>query len=98
MLFVFNNKKYQGETAVEIVQAIAISTAEYSNSEGTVQEFLHWSLARMADRIPLRELDVSPHLSDETLAFNYLCLLDNYGIGTFTTQTEISRSQSNLKS
>ncbi len=37
----------------------------------------------MADRIPERELDVSPNLSDETVAFNYLCLLDNYEIGTF---------------
>jgi hypothetical protein len=35
----------------------------------------------MADRIPQRELDVSAKLSDETIAFNYLCLLDNYGVG-----------------
>jgi hypothetical protein len=41
-----------------------------------------WSLARLADVIPLRELEISPHLSDETNAFNYLCLLDNYGLGT----------------
>ncbi len=40
-------------------------------------------MARLADRIPMRELEVSPHLSDETIAFNYLCLLDNYEIGTF---------------
>ncbi len=98
MLFIYNNKKYPGKTAVEIVHAIARNTVEYSNSEGRIQDFLIWSLVRMADRLPLRELDISPHLSDETLAFNYLCLLDNYRIGTFTTNTDISRTQSNLRS
>lgn len=93
MLFICNNKKYPGKNAVEIVRAIARNTAEYSNSEGTIQDFLSWSLVRLADRIPLRELDVSPHLSDETLAFNYLCLLDNYQIGTFTTHSGVSHTQ-----
>ncbi len=83
MIFIYRNKKYLGKSAVKIVRAIERDTAEYSNQSGTIQDFLTWSLARMADRIPERELDVSPNLSDETVAFNYLCLLDNYKIGTF---------------
>ena len=81
MIFIYNNKKYLGKTAVKIVRAVALDTPEYENQTGTIEEFLSWSLERMADRIPQRELDVSANLSDETIAFNYLCLLDNYGIG-----------------
>ncbi len=83
MIFIYRNKKYLGKSAVKIVRAIERDTAEYENQSETIQDFLTWSLARMADRIPERELDVSPNLSDETVAFNYLCLLDNYEIGTF---------------
>ncbi len=83
MIFIYNSKKYLGKTAVRIVRAIERDTAEYANQSETIQDFLIWSLARMADRIPERELDVSPNLSDETIAFNYLCLLDNYEVGTF---------------
>ena len=81
MIFIYNDKKYLGKSAVRIVRAIENDT-EYSNKGGAMQDFLIWSLRQMADRIPLRELDVSPKLSDETIAFNYLCLLDNFEVGT----------------
>ncbi len=81
MIFICGNKKYLGKTAVRIVRALERDTAEYSNKGGSIREFLVWSLERLVDRIPLRELDVSPNLADETIAFNYLCLLDNYEIG-----------------
>ncbi len=77
-----SNKKYLGKTAVRIVRAIELDTPEYETQNRTIHDFLIWSLARMTDRIPMRELDVSPNLSDEMIAFNYLCLLDNYEIGT----------------
>ncbi len=83
MIFICDNRKYLGKTAVRIVRALERDAAEYANEGGSIRDFLVWSLARMADRIPLRELDVSPNLADETIAFNYLCLLDNYEIGTF---------------
>lgn len=83
MMFIRANKKYLGKTAVRIVRALERDAAEYANNGGSIREFLVWSLERMADRIPQRELDVSPNLGDETIAFNYLCLLDNYEIGTF---------------
>lgn len=82
MIFICDNKKYVGKTAVRIVRAVEGDTAEYANKGGSIRDFLVWSLERMADRIPLRELDVSPNLADETITFNYLCLLDNYEIGT----------------
>jgi len=83
MIFIYRKKTYLGKSAVKIVRAIERDTSEYSNGNGAIEDFLIWSLARLADRIPMRELEVSPHLSDETIAFNYLCLLDNYEIGTF---------------
>ena len=97
MIFIFNNKKYLGKTAVRIVRALELDTAEYKNQNGTIQDFLIWSLARMADRIPLRELDVSPSLSDETIAFNYLCLLDNYEIGTLHDTRSQTPAESGIK-
>jgi hypothetical protein len=83
MIFIYDSKKYIGKTAVGIVRAVERDIAEYANKGGSIRDFLVWSLERMADLIPERELDVSPNLSDETIAFNYLCLLDNYEIGTF---------------
>ena len=83
MLFIFNNKKYLGKTAVKILRSVERDTEDYPNQNGTVQQFLIWSLEQLSDRIPMRELDVSPRLSDETLAFNYFCLLDSYKIGVF---------------
>jgi len=89
MIFTCDNKKYIGKNAVQIIRAIELDVAEYPDKGGSIQSFLVWSLARMADRLPLRELDVSPNLSDETISFNYLCMLDNYNIGNFydTCQT-----------
>ncbi len=88
MLFILNDKTYSGETAVEIVRAIERDASDYMPRSVRLQDFLEWSLARLADAIPLRELEISPHLGDETVAFNYLCLLDNYGLGTLcVTQT-----------
>ena len=81
MIFIYRNKKYLGKSAVKIVRAIERDTAEYSNRNGAIEDFLIWSLARLADRIPMRELDQPAHLSDETLAFSYLCLLDEYDVG-----------------
>jgi hypothetical protein len=82
MIFIFNDKVYSGETAVGIVRAIERDTPDYAPRGARVQDFLVWSLARLADAIPPRELEISPQLGDETIAFNYLCLLDNYGLGT----------------
>lgn len=81
-MFIYKNKKYLGKTAVKILRAVEGDAEDYPNKNGTIKDFLVWSMGQMSDQIPLRELDVSPKLSDETLAFNYLCLLDKYKIGT----------------
>jgi len=83
MIFIYNDKKYFGKTAVRIVRAVESDAAGYAGKGGAIRDFLVWSLERMADQIPERELDVSLKLSDETIAFNYLCLLDNYQIADF---------------
>lgn len=90
MIFIYNHKKYIGKTAVKIVRAVERDTTEYAAKGGSLRDFLVWSLARLKDRIPERELDVSPNLSDETIAFNYLCLLDNYEIATFYDTRQIA--------
>ena len=77
-IFLYNNKEYLGETAAEIVREIQRDEDEYPAQNGSLKNFLAWSLTRKADRIPRRELDVSEDLPDEVVAFNYLCLLDNY--------------------
>lgn len=98
MLFIYNNKRYFAKTAVKILRAIEQDTDDYPNKNGTIQDFLVWSMEQLSDRIPLRELDVSPRLSDETLAFNYLCLLDNYKIGAFYVEQVLQqrRIENNL--
>jgi hypothetical protein len=97
MLFIYENKRYSGETAVEILRAVERDSAEYQNKNGTVQDFLIWSMEKMSDQIPSRELDVSPKLSDETLAFNYLCLLDSYKIAVFNNNDSLSISSGQRK-
>lgn len=95
MIFIYKDKKYYGAEAVEIVRALERDSAGYANPNGTIQDFLNWSLALMADRIPRRDLDVSPHLSDETLAYDFLCLLDNYEIGKLYDSASESPSRAN---
>jgi hypothetical protein len=92
MIFLYRDKRYLGKTAVKILREVEQDTEDYLNKNGTIQDFLNWSMKRLSDRIPQRELDVSPRLADETLAFNYLCLLDNYRIGMLYTE-EISLNQ-----
>lgn len=48
---------------------------------GTFRQFLRDSLEQLGDRIPLREMDVSDRLDEETLALSYLYLRDEFGAG-----------------
>lgn len=66
MVFIRDGKEYVGA---------------YTHRGGSLRAFLRWSLAGLADRVHMRELDIGAHLTDETLAFGYLCLLDHHGIG-----------------
>lgn len=83
MLFITKTRQFKGDTAVDIVRKMESDSVEYGGKGGIIREFLIWSLERMANEIPRRELDVSPDLDDETNAYNFLCLLDNFHLGTF---------------
>ena len=81
MVFTSNGKEYAGATCVEVVRELERDAAAYQDHGGTLRAFLRWSLAGLADRVHMRELDLGAHLTDETLAFSYLCLLERHGIG-----------------
>lgn len=81
MVFICNGKEYAGTTSVEVVREMERGADAYPHRGGTLRAFLRWSLAGLADRIHMRELDIGAHLTDETLALSYLCLLDQNGIG-----------------
>lgn len=85
MIFRTNNKEYAGATAVEIVLQLAQSAAGFTaRADDEFYEFLQWSLEQFSDRLPARELALSPRVSDETLARGYLSLCHEYGIGELT--------------
>ncbi|HLM56172.1 MAG TPA: hypothetical protein VK422_08565 [Pyrinomonadaceae bacterium] len=81
MVFVCDGKEYVGATSVEVVREMERDAVAYPHRGGSLRAFLRWSLAGLADRVHMRELDIGAHLTDETLAFGYLCLLDQHGIG-----------------
>lgn len=82
VLFRIGERVYLGETALEIVNALKVVEASGGPDKSVrLREFLRQSFERLSDRIPLRELDVSDRLDDETLALSYLYLRDEYGAG-----------------
>jgi hypothetical protein len=81
VIFRTGGKEYAGATAVDIVNAMREDVFGIDRHDTPLPEFLLWSLAKHSNRIPLRELDVSDRLSDETLALNYLYLRAEYGLG-----------------
>ncbi len=81
MIFIYNSKEYAGANAVEIMREMARDAGWCSPHGGTIRDFLRRALVDLADRVHMRELDIGRHLSEEMIAFDYLCLLDEYGIG-----------------
>lgn len=88
MIFRTEGKKYEYESAVEIVRQMERDAADYTQQGGTLRQFLRWSLARMDDRVPQRELDVSDWPNDEKLALGYLYLREEYGLGEFLAKPQ----------
>jgi hypothetical protein len=81
MVFRAGGREYRGASALEIVQALRREAAGSDGARQTLRLFLRDSLERLGDRIPLRELDVSDRLDEETLALSYLYLRDEFGAG-----------------
>lgn len=84
MIFGTGSTLYSGSSATEIIRKIERDTSDYVQ-EGTVRDFIAWSLSKLSDQLPPRELAVSDKVADETLALSYLCLLDQYGLGELDT-------------
>jgi negative regulator of replication initiation len=85
MLFLFENKIHIGDSAIDILRRMMRDSKEYSGKGTNIREFLAWSLKRLDDRLPGRDLLLTDSLDDETLALSYLCLLDHYGLGALDT-------------
>ncbi len=83
MIFRYQDKEFQGATAVAVVLQIKNGETDFAAANGstTIREFLEWSLKTLSNRLPLRELDLSPRVSDEIQARAYLSLRHDYGIG-----------------
>ena len=88
MIFYTEGKKYEHESAVEIVRQMEQEAVGYAYRGGTLRQFLRWSLARMDDRVPQRELDLSDWPNDEKLALGYLYLCEEYGLGEFQVKPQ----------
>lgn len=84
MMFRVDGREYEGGTAVEIVEGLKRDALGARGRRLPLRDFLRWSYARLADRIPLRELDVADALDEETLALSYLYLRDEFGAGELT--------------
>lgn len=85
MIFRFNDKEYEGATAVDVVTRLAADASGFvACGGGAVRDFLRWSIGKFGDRLPPRELEISDRLGDEELARNHLLLLDEYHLGKLT--------------
>jgi hypothetical protein len=80
MTFIFGSKRYVGTTAVQIIRAM-MKDSDFTVQNSNIKDYLRSSLDLLTDRVHPRELELSAHLSDEILAYNYLCLLDEYKLG-----------------
>jgi hypothetical protein len=85
MIFFYKDKEYAGETAIEIVREMALDDNWHPRQDDLIRDYLRSELAGLSDRIHPRNLELARHLSEELLAFNYLCLLDEYSIGHLRT-------------
>lgn len=84
MTFQFKGKKYRGASALDIVRELESDAEDYPHRGQSVRKFLLWSLERLNNRLPPRDLDLSVRLEDEALALSYLYLRDEYGAGKLT--------------
>ena len=88
MIFRRREKDFNGTSAVDVVRALERDDNEYQHCGGSVRQYLSWSLNRLGDSVPPRDLDLSDRLEDEALALDYLLLLDEYGVGKMIGATD----------
>src|SRR4051794_308205 len=90
MIFRRRGREYAGRSASDVVRALEHDAAGYRPRGGPLRDFLAWSLERLGDRVPARELDLSERLDDETVAMAYLCLCEEYGVGRLVTELDVA--------
>jgi hypothetical protein len=81
IVFRIQDKEYRSATALGVVLALESDAEGYADHGRPIRHFLNWSLDRLGDQIPPRDLDLSERVDDETLALTYLFLCDEFGIG-----------------
>ena len=84
LIFRFDDKVYRGDSALAIVSALERDTTNYPHRGRPIRHFLTWSLERLRDYIPPRDMSLSDRMEEEALALNYLYLRDEYGAGKLT--------------
>jgi hypothetical protein len=84
LTFQFRGKNYRGTSALDIVRSMERDTEHYPYRGHSIRQFLLWSLERLGNRLPPRDLDLSDRLEDDALALSYLYLRDEYGAGKLT--------------
>ena len=88
MIFRRREKEFNGTSAVNVVRALESDDTEYQHCGGSIRQYLSWSINRLGDSVPPRDLDLSDRLEDEALALDYLLLLDEYGVGRMIATTD----------
>ena len=81
MIFKLRGRDVRGRSAIEVVRALEQDDKEYRYCGAPIRQYLNWSLRKLSDSVPPRDLDLSDRLEDEPLALGYLLLLDEYGVG-----------------
>jgi hypothetical protein len=89
MVLRYGGRDYEAETATEIVLALARDSS--ASERADVRAYVERALARLADAVHPRERAIPRHVPEEAIAFNFLCLLDEYGIGRFSPSTSGAR-------
>jgi len=91
MIFRLRGKDVRGRSAIEVVRALERDDKEYRYCGAPIRQYLNWSLKKLSDSVPPRDLDLSDRLEDEPLALGYLLLLDEYGVGKILEPTNRSK-------
>jgi len=89
LVFQVKGKEYRGASALDVVRALESDAEDYPHRGQSVQQFLLWSLERMRNCLPPRDLDLSDRLEEDALALSYLYLRDEYGAGKLLMDAEV---------
>ena len=84
LIFRIKDRIYRGDSALAVVRALEKEASDYPDRGRPIGHFLIWSLERLRDHIPPRDMDLSDRMDEEELALNYLYLRDEYGAGEVT--------------